>query len=40
MKKRLMVALLLVLATGAAMAGGDQNRGDKGKGKTHQTVGP
>ena len=40
MKKLLLVALLLVLATGAVMAGGDKNHGDKGKGKTHQTVGP
>jgi hypothetical protein len=40
MKKVLMVALMLVLAAGAALAEGDKNHGDKGKGKTHQTVGP
>ncbi len=41
MKTRwLIVAMVLAFSVGAALAGGDQNQGDKGKGKTHQTVGP
>ena len=40
MKRLLLVALMLVLATGTVMAGGDKNRGDKGKGNTRQVVGP
>ena len=40
MRKLVLVAVLLALATGTVMAGGDKNRGDKGKGKVHQIVGP
>jgi hypothetical protein len=40
MKRALLVALWLVIATGAVMAGGDQNRGDKGVGPVWQIVGP
>jgi hypothetical protein len=40
MKTILMVAILFALGLGSALAGGDQNHGDKGKGETHQAVGP
>jgi hypothetical protein len=40
MKMLLMVALVLVLGIGAALAGGDKVRGEKGKGSTTQIVGP
>ncbi len=40
MKRLVLVALLLGLAVGTVMAGGDKNRGDKGKGNTYQVVGP
>lgn len=35
----IVIALLLITAT-CAFAGGDQNRGDKGKGSVVQVVGP
>jgi hypothetical protein len=40
MKMLLMVALVLVLGIGAALAGGGKVRGEKGKGSTTQIVGP
>lgn len=44
MKKSLLVALMLILATGSVMAGGDKNRerhqGDRGRGNVRQIVGP
>jgi len=39
-KKLMLLALAFVLAAGSVMAGGDQNRGDKGKGNVRQVVGP
>lgn len=36
MKWMVMVALVAVFVASSAIAGGDQNRGDKGKGNVHQ----
>ena len=40
MKRWVVVALVLTFSVGVALAGGDKNRGDKGKGSVHQVVGP
>jgi hypothetical protein len=40
MKRWLMVAIVLALGVGTALAEGDKNHGDRGRGETHQTVGP
>ncbi len=40
MKKLMIIAVLLVLGAATVLAGGDKNRGDKGKGYVHQVVGP
>jgi hypothetical protein len=40
MKSWMVIAIVLALGVGAAVAGGDKNHGDKGKGEVHQTVGP
>lgn len=40
MKWSLTIALILILAAASTFAGGDKNRGDKGKGSVHQVVGP
>lgn len=40
MKSMLMLAFVLMLLAATAWAGGDQNHGDKGKGKVVQVVGP
>lgn len=40
MKMLLMVAFLLILGVGAALAEGGKVRGGKGKGSTTQIVGP
>ncbi len=40
MKRWMMIAMVLAFGISAALAGGDKNRGDKGKGEVHQTVGP
>ncbi len=39
-KRILLILVVVVLATSAAFAGGDKNRGDKGQGQVHQVVGP
>jgi hypothetical protein len=38
--KKWLIVLLLVLGAVSVFAGGDQNRGDKGKGAVNQVVGP
>lgn len=40
MKKAVFAVLVLIAIGSVAMAGGDKNRGDKGKGSVHQVVGP
>ena len=40
MKRVVLIVAVLSLVAVAAIAGGDKNRGDKGKGNVHQVVGP
>jgi hypothetical protein len=40
MKRIFVACLVLVLSAQCVLAGGDKNRGSKGKGKVHQVVGP
>jgi len=40
MKRVVMVCFVLIAVASMALAGGDKNRGDKGKGNVHQVVGP
>jgi hypothetical protein len=40
MRRALIVCLVMAAVASVALAGGDKNRGDKGKGNVHQVVGP
>jgi hypothetical protein len=40
MKRVVLIAVVLGLVAVSAFAAGGKNRGEKGKGNTHQTVGP